>query len=250
MTTYTPTSVSTTTVAGGGAFGPDAISDVIQFTLNSHGLNNGDRVYVSSGSVSNAAFSNNNSTGITIGSGSSTEYAAWEVHQNDSNTFFLKIQNTLAVQQSGQTISNSSIAFKKASGVIQNTDNEGGGNYTNGDSIRFSVDDGGTNYDGYNWVLYQSGLNSGMSGSNVNADLDNNPSSSYAATKVGGPPEYYTLSGVTADGTTNNLFSGGSEILLLFVATSGGGGGGSGGKMTIKGSGKSTIKSSGKITVK
>lgn len=249
MTTYTPTSVSTTTVAGGGAFGPDAISDVIQFTLNSHGLSNGDKVYISSGSVSNAAFSDDNSTGITIGSGSSAEYAAWEVHENDSNSFFLKIQNIPAVQQSGQTISNSSIVFKKASGQINNTNN-GGGNYTNGDSIKFDATDGGTDYNGYNWVLYQSGLNSGFSGSNVNADLDNNPSSSYAATKVSGPPDYYTLSGVTADGTTSELFSGGGSKLLLFVATSGGGGGGSGGKMTIKGSGKSTVKSAGKITVK
>ena len=250
MTTYTPTSISTTTIAGGGAFGPDAISDVIQFTLNSHGLNTGDKVYVSSGSVSNAALSIDNTTGLTIGSGSSSEYAAWEVHQNDANTFFLKMSGSdVAVQQSGQTISNSSVAFKKASGKINNTEN-GGGNYTNGDSIKFDAEDGGTNYDGYNWVFYQSGLNSGFSGSNVNADLDNNPSSSYAATKVSGPPDYYTLSGVTADGTTSNIFSGGQQLLFFVASGGGGGGGGGGGKTTIKGSGKTTIKSAGKLTVK
>ena len=89
-----------------------------------------------------------------------------------------------------------------------------------------------------------------ISGSNVNADLDNNPSSSYAATKVSGPPDYYTLSGVTADGTTSNLFSGGGQKLLYFVASGGGGGGGSGGKTTVKLNGKTTVKLNGKITVK
>lgn len=249
MTTYTPTSVSTTTVAAFSGFGPDAINDVIQFTLNSHGLNTGDKVYVSSGSVSNAALSNDNSTGITIGSGSSSEYAAWEVHQNDSNTFFLTLDTTtLAVQRSGQTISNSSIVFKKASGKINGTEN-GGGSYTSGDSIKFTADDSETNYDGYNWVFYQSGLYSGFSGSNVNANLDNNPSSSYAVTKVTGPPDYYTLSGVTADGTTSNLFSG--QKLLFFVASGGGGGGGGGsGKYSIKGTGIFKISGTGKITIK
>ena len=249
MTTYTPTSISTTIISGGGAFGPDDINDAILFTLNSHGLNTGDKVYVSSGSVSNAALSSDNTTGITIGSGSSSEYAAWEVHQNNVNSFFLKLDATnVSVQQSGQTVSNSSVVFKKATGKINSTEN-GGGNYTNGDSIKFDAEDGGTNYDGYNWVFYQSGLDSGFAGSNVNADLDNNPSSSYTATKVTGPPDYYTLSGVTADGTTSNLFTGGQK-LLFFVATSGGGGGGGGGKLTVKGSGKTTVKLSGKITIK
>ena len=32
--------------------------------------------------------------------------------------------------------------------------------------LKFTADDGGTNYDGYNWVLYQSGLDSGFAGNN------------------------------------------------------------------------------------
>lgn len=255
MTTYTP-NLSTATVPGGQGFGPDAIANVVAFTAAGHGLDTNDVLYVSSGSITNVALSSDNTTGITVGNGSGSNYAAFAVHKVNNNVFHLKLGTTLLVQEDGETFSNSSVAFKEPTGQVQGTENAGGQNYNNGDSIRFTlqgVNDNSLN--GNSFVFYQSGLEAGVNGirgSNVNADLDNNPSSSYTGTFVNGTPGYYTLSGVTADGTTSNLFAGGGDKLLLFIATAGGGGGGSGsgGKLTVKGGGKSTVKGTGKITVK
>ena len=257
MTTYTPT-LSTATVPAFQGFGPDPIANVMTFTSAGHGLESNDVLYVSSGSITNVALKTSPSeTNITVGNGSGSNYAAFVVHKVNNNVFHLKVGNVLLVQQSGQTFSNSSVAFKEATGQVATTNNAGGQNYNNGDAIRFAlqgVDNNSLN--GYNFVFYQSGLEAGVNGirgSNVNTDLDNNPSSSYTGTFVAGTPGYYTLSGVTADGTTSNLFSTGQAKLLLFVATAGGGGGGgggSGGKFAIKGTGTFKISGNGKITIK
>ena len=127
MTTYTP-SIS----IFNGSSGPlNGINGILRFTLNSHGLSNGNYLYVSSGTITNvSARVSGSNTNITVGNSSSEQYAAWTVTNATANTFILQLSGGgsegLLVQQTGETVTNNTIVFKKATGKIQSTDRGGG----------------------------------------------------------------------------------------------------------------------------